>query len=232
MLHSVRESLVTFTGRGDDEIPDPELPIHSTPASWARNAKSKMISFMSRHPESFESIAFSIAGEFLATFMFMFLIEAPFINNARQLQPENLALECIVVGFSAAGMIYTFYEISGGHLNPIITFSMMISGKMNWLKGIYVSYFNFESIILSCVLGFLYILTQLLASAFATLYLSLVFPPMPGDLLSIPERLSLSYYPGTATHTGFWMELTLSFILIFTVFSTMDPGGGYLCPML
>ena len=140
MLHSVRESLITFTGRGsemDDEIHDPDLPIHSNLGNWVRNLKSKMISVMNRHPESFESIAFSIAGEFLATFMFMFLIEAPFINNARQLQPENLALECLVVGFATAGMIYTFYEISGGHLNPLVTFSLMISGKMNWLKGMY-----------------------------------------------------------------------------------------------
>jgi len=39
-------------------------------------------------------------------------------------------------GFALVAAIYAFCNISGGHLNPAVTFALMLTGHMKWWKGL------------------------------------------------------------------------------------------------
>jgi hypothetical protein len=39
-------------------------------------------------------------------------------------------------GFALVAIIYAFANISGGHLNPAVTFALMCTGHMKWWKGL------------------------------------------------------------------------------------------------
>ncbi|KAI8908546.1 aquaporin-like protein, partial [Gorgonomyces haynaldii] len=145
----------------------------------------------------------AIAGEGLVTFLFMFVVMAISVNNGRQSTPENLVLGCLGTALVSVALIYSFADVSGAHFNPAVTFATMVTGKTSVRKG----------------LG--YIGIQLFATVFATLALMAVFPGVAGQsAAAIPAYLTVDVNNEAHLAQAFFMELILTFILVYVIFAT------------
>ncbi|KAI8923705.1 aquaporin-like protein [Entophlyctis helioformis] len=145
----------------------------------------------------------AIFGEGLVTFLFLFIVEATAVNNGRQANPENLVLGAVSTAFASVALIYSFADVSGAHFNPAVTFATVITGKVSVRKG----------------LAFIGI--QLLASVFATLFLFAVFPGVGNSSAnSIPAFLVVDIDSSAHMANAFFMELVLTFILVYVIFAT------------
>ncbi|KAJ3226674.1 hypothetical protein HK099_004418 [Clydaea vesicula] len=145
----------------------------------------------------------SVFAEGLVTFLFLFTVMAFSINNVRQGTPENLVLAAIGVTLSSTAFIYSFGDVSGANFNPAVTVGLVLNGKMPLLKGI------------------AYVTVQLIAAVMATLHVQAVFPNNPlGDHTSIFDALLVQPNAQSDLLTFFLMEASLTFILLYVIFST------------
>ena len=60
----------------------------------------------------------------------------PVFNSARPADTSLLLSISIAFGFAIAVLVYTIAPISGGHINPAVTFAFIITGKMPILDGL------------------------------------------------------------------------------------------------
>jgi len=138
----------------------------------------------------------ALAGEFLATFMFLYVAMAvPW--NLRRLGLDNPTSEAIAVAFNGVAVIYSFADISGAHFNPAVTFATIVTGKTTWRKGV------------------AYICAQLLGSTFASFWFIVTFPDgvaRIADLALVPSS-TINSFQIVMT------EFTLTFILVYVIFS-------------
>jgi aquaporin TIP len=112
----------------------------------------------------------------------------------------------IVIGATAA--------ISGGHINPAVTFAAVITGRMKLSVGV------------------VYVAAQLLGAAVGVFLLDLVVV----DSISDPSNLgatTLNTEALESTGAGVVVEAVLTFVLVFTVFATaIDKRGlGNMAPL-
>jgi len=138
----------------------------------------------------------ALAGEFLCTFLFLFIAMACPWNMAR-LGISNPATEAIAVSFIAVAVIYSFADISGAHFNPAVTFATIVTGKTTWRKGL------------------AYMAAQLLGSVWASFWFVVTFPD------GISNMKSLALVPTASIGDGYqlMMEFTLTFFLVYVIFS-------------
>jgi len=138
----------------------------------------------------------ALAGEFLATFIFLYVAMAvPW--NLRRLGVDNPTSEAIAVAFNGVAVIYSFADISGAHFNPAVTFATIVTGKTTWKKGV------------------AYICAQLLGSTFASFWFIVTFPDgvrQIADLALVPSSDINSFHQVMT-------EFTLTFILVYVIFS-------------
>jgi len=138
----------------------------------------------------------ALLGEFLCTFLFLYIaLAVPF--NMTRLGINNPTTEAIAVSFIAVAVIYSFADISGAHFNPAVTFATIVTKKTTWKKGI------------------AYIAAQLLGSVFASFWFLLTFP----DGAARMKTLALAPTPGIGWGYQLMMEFTLTYFLIFVIFS-------------
>jgi len=142
----------------------------------------------------------AVLGEGLCTFLFMFIVMAVGINNERSETHEGLVMSAISVAFTSIALIYSFADVSGAHFNPAVTFATMVTGKTSFRKGL------------------LYIGIQLAASVAATLWLYAVFPV--NRSLTPVDLVVVGLTGGANLANAFFMEFTLTFILIYVIFAT------------
>ena len=60
----------------------------------------------------------------------------PLFNSARPADTSLLASISMAFGLAIAVLVYTIAPISGGHINPAVTFAFVVSGKMPILDGL------------------------------------------------------------------------------------------------
>jgi len=145
----------------------------------------------------------ALGGEFLATFLFMFInMAVPFNMYRLHLSdPVNVPLnpntEAVAVSFIAVAVIYSFADISGAHFNPAVTFATVVTGKMTWKKGA------------------AYVAAQLLGAVWASFWFIMAFPD------GIDRMRDLALVPPENVGTGYQlvMEFTLTFFLVYVIFS-------------
>jgi len=138
----------------------------------------------------------ALAGEFLATFMFLYVAMAvPW--NLKRLNSDNPTSEAIAVAFNGVAVIYSFADISGAHFNPAVTFATIVTGKTTWRKGV------------------AYIAAQLLGSTFASFWFVVTFPDGVANIAS----LALTPDPSINSFHQVMTEFTLTFILVYVIFS-------------
>ena len=93
-------------------------------------------------------------------------------------------------GLIVLGMIYSFGDVSGAHLNPAVTLGLSLAGRFAWRD----------------VFG--YILSQLLGAVAASGFLKLLFPT---------NALLGATLPSGPASQSFYLEVILTFILMLVI---------------
>ena len=145
------------------------------------------------------------AAEGIATLLFVFLGAGAVVVTQRiasaDMTPERLIAIALAHGLAIMLLVTVTANISGGHINPAVTFGALVTRKISITKGA------------------IYIGAQLIGAVIGALLLAAVIPAADEGNLGA-HTLSIGKWTGLLT------EIILTFVLVFTVFATaMDPRG-------
>jgi aquaporin Z len=131
-------------------------------------------------------------AEFLGTFILVFTGTGAIVVNEISGGVIGHAGIALTFGLVVAAMIYTFGDVSGAHLNPAVSISFVIAGRLptKYLFG--------------------YIVSQLLGALSASGVLKLLFPTSSSLGMTLPS--------GDASQS-FFLEIILTAILMLTILS-------------
>ncbi|XP_011031897.1 PREDICTED: probable aquaporin TIP2-2 [Populus euphratica] len=147
-------------------------------------------------------------SEFIATLLFVFAgvgsaIAYSKLTTDAALDPPGLVAVAVAHAFALFVGVSIAANISGGHLNPAVTFGLAIGGNITFLTGL------------------LYWIAQCLGSVVACLLLKVVT-----SAEGIPTHGVAS---GMSAIEGVVMEIVITFALVYTVYATAaDPKKGSL----
>ncbi|KAK9095467.1 hypothetical protein Scep_026936 [Stephania cephalantha] len=148
----------------------------------------------------------SYVAEFISTFLFVFAGVGSCISTnklgASDTQSKEMALLIVAMAhaFALSAAVYVASGLSGGHVNPSVTFSLVVSRQISILTGI-------------C-----YIVAQLLGSTLACVLLMLATAGQAIPTQDMAEEMT--GFGGTL------MELIATFALVYTVHVARDPLKG------
>jgi len=141
----------------------------------------------------------ALVAEFIGTFTLIFVGVGAIASNAMTGQMLGLTGVALAHGLAIAVMVSATAAVSGGHLNPAVTFGAMVAKKIDVLNG------------------FAYIVAQCLGGIAAAYVIKLI----------IPEQVLLATGYGTPAVTkgitvtqALLAETVLTFFLVFVVFGT------------
>ncbi len=152
-------------------------------------------------------------AEFIATLLFVFLGAGTVVVTGGLLKDGLTSARLVAIalahGLTIALLVSATAKISGGHINPAVTFGAWITGKIDLAKAI------------------MYVVAQLLGAVVGALLLKAVIPAAAQGNLGAHGLGS-----GVTAGGGLLAEIVLTFALVFVVFATaMDPKGlGHLAP--
>lgn len=141
-----------------------------------------------------ESKQASFMAELVGTFALIFIGAGAVTVQGWSGGAVSLVGIALAHGLVIMAMVYTFGHISGTHINPAVTVSMMVTRKIDVGKG------------------FTYIVAQLIGATLAGLTLRCIFPALPNDL----GATDLS--AGVLARDGFLVEAVLTFFLVTVIF--------------
>ncbi|XP_043721301.1 aquaporin TIP2-1 [Telopea speciosissima] len=147
-------------------------------------------------------------AEFISTLLFVFagvgsVIAYNKLTSNAALDPAGLVAVAVCHGFALFVAVSVGANISGGHVNPAVTFGLALGGQITVLTGI------------------LYWIAQLVGSIVACFLLKTVTGGM-----AIPIH---SLAAGVGAIEGVVMEIVITFALVYTVYATAaDPKKGSL----
>ncbi|KAF7138244.1 hypothetical protein RHSIM_Rhsim07G0110000 [Rhododendron simsii] len=147
-------------------------------------------------------------AEFISTLLFVFAgvgsaIAYNKLTSDASLDPAGLVAVALAHAFALFVGVSMAANISGGHLNPAVTFGLAIGGNITILTGIF------------------YWIAQVLGSTVACFLLQFVTAGM-----TIPTHGVSS---GMDAFEGVVMEIVITFALVYTVYATAaDPKKGSL----
>lgn len=154
-------------------------------------------------------------AEFISTLIFVFAGEGSVVAYANltdgaDLTPAGLVGVALCHGLALFVAVAIAANISGGHVNPAVTFGLLFGGHISLLKGI------------------LYWIAQLLGAVIACLLIRLV----SNGMTTSPHALST----GELGYEALILEIVITFGLVYTVYATAaDPrakgGVGILAPL-
>ena len=102
-------------------------------------------------------------------------------------------------GLIVSTMVWSIAHISGGHINPAVTVAMLLTRKITPMKSIF------------------YILSQCIGAVIGAGILKGV---TPADMEGALGTTTL--HPSVSQYEGFGVEFCITFVLVFTVFATVD----------
>lgn len=155
----------------------------------------------------------NLVAEFIGTFALIFIgagalvvTEATLEGSEHAYGLDNLLTVALAHGFVVVGFIYGYGHISGTHINPAVTFGLLIAGEI-----------KFEAAI-----G--YWIVQFLGGILGAVVLNAVLPN-PGDLgvTILTTEANGGAFTVTATQ-GLIVEIILTFFLANTIFNTAVSG--------
>ncbi len=153
-------------------------------------------------------------AEFFATGLFVFVgagaVIVSGITSGGDMNAARLVAIALANGLAIALLVYSTSHISGGHLNPAVTFSAALTGKIRPAKAS------------------MYVVAQLAGAVLAGLLLVYVAPDAWEGNLG-----AHGLGEGVSVGMGFTVELVLTFLLVFVVFAVaMDRRAqGALAPL-
>ena len=150
-------------------------------------------------------------AELIATWLFVFLgagaVVATAMIGGDAMTPERLIAIAMAHGLAIAILVAAIARFSGGHINPAVTVSAVVTRKIGLTKGV------------------MYVVAQLLGAALGAYLLQAVIPTASEGNLGA-HALSVDVGPGIV------VEMVLTFALVFVIFATaMDSRGpAHLAP--
>lgn len=162
---------------------------------------------LSKLPPSVRGHVVAVLGEFVGTFMFIFLAfsgtqvantttagsqTSAAASVATAPNTSNLLYVALSFGFSLAVNAWVFFRVTGGLFNPAVTFGMMLIGAVTWVRGALI------------------IAAQIVGAIAASGVVSALFP---GPML-VKTTLSVD----TSIVRGLFIEMFLTAELVFTIF--------------
>ncbi|THG20233.1 probable aquaporin PIP2-5 [Camellia sinensis] len=152
----------------------------------------------------------ALIAEFIATLLFLYITILTVIGYKSQVNPVKNADQCggagiLGIAWAFGGMIFVLVYctagISGGHINPAVTFGLFLARKVSLIRA--VMYMVAQCLGAICGVA--------LVKAFQSSY----YDVYGGDA----NELSTGYSKGT----GLGAEIIGTFVLVYTVFSATDP---------
>ncbi len=153
-------------------------------------------------------------AEFIATLLFIFLGAGTVVVTGGVLGDELTSARLVAIalahGLAIALLVSATANISGGHINPAVTFGAFITGRISLIKGI------------------MYVVAQIAGAVVGALLLAAAIPEAAQGNLG-----AHGLGPGVTVGGGMIAEIVLTFALVFVVFATaMDPKGlAHLAPI-
>ncbi|PIA35334.1 hypothetical protein AQUCO_03500020v1 [Aquilegia coerulea] len=156
------------------------------------------------HPDSIRATL----AEFVSTFIFVFAGEGTTLALAKMYSGSEMGASGLVAvalahAFSLFVAVAISLNISGGHVNPAVTFGALVGGRITFLNSI------------------MYWVAQLLGAIVASLFLRLTTNDMR------PTGFTIG--PGIGQGHALVLEVVMTFGLVYTVYATaIDPKRGSL----
>ncbi|KAI4369165.1 hypothetical protein MLD38_017646 [Melastoma candidum] len=163
-------------------------------------------------PDEFNQWSFyrAIIAEFIATLLFLYVTVLTVIGYKSEIDPMKGGNDCNGVGilgiaWAFGGMIFVLVYctagISGGHINPAVTFGLFLARKVSLVRAIL--YMAAQCLGAMCGCG--------LVKAFQRAY----YTQYGGGANELQKGYSIG--------TGLGAEIIGTFVLVYTVFSATDP---------
>ncbi|XP_020213720.1 probable aquaporin TIP-type [Cajanus cajan] len=155
------------------------------------------------HPDTLKAAL----AEFISTLIFVFAgsgsgIAYNKLTDNGAATPAGLISAAIAHAFALFVAVSVGANISGGHVNPAVTFGAFVGGNITFLRGI------------------AYVIAQLLGSIVASLLLAFV------TASSVP---AFGLSAGVGVGNALVLEIVMTFGLVYTVYATaVDPKKGSL----
>ncbi|KAL5744284.1 hypothetical protein ACOSQ2_027400 [Xanthoceras sorbifolium] len=149
----------------------------------------------------------SYFAEFISTFFYVFAVVGSSMAS-RKLMPEmavnpsGLVMVALANAFALSSTVYVAANISGGHVNPAVTFAKAVGGHISVPTALF------------------YWVSQMLASVMACILLRVTIVGQVVPTYTIAQEM-----------TGFGasiLEGLLTFALVYTVYAAGDPKRGAL----
>ncbi|KAL3322220.1 hypothetical protein AABB24_039722 [Solanum stoloniferum] len=147
-------------------------------------------------------------AEFISTLLFVFAgvgsaIAYNKVTADAALDPSGLVAVAVCHGFALFVAVAIAANISGGHVNPAVTFGLALGGQITILTGLF------------------YWIAQLLGAIVASYLLKVVTGGMAVPIHGVAA--------GVGAAEGVVMEIIITFALVYTVYATAaDPKKGAL----
>ena len=146
-------------------------------------------------------------AESLATGLFVFVgagsVLASGIVTGGYIDAARLVAIALAHGFAITLLVFATAHVSGGHLNPAVTFAAVLTGKISAVKGA------------------MFVLGQLVGAVLAALLLMYVIPDVSQENFGSHQLGS-----GVSVGMGFTIEFVLTFMLVFVVFAVAMGRNG------
>jgi aquaporin TIP len=161
----------------------------------------------------------AVVAEFIATAVFVLVGTGAVISASNALDGGGTASFIVAValafGIAIAVLVAATARISGGHINPAVTFAAVMAGRMKVSTGV------------------LYVAAQLAGAVVGSLILkTIIAGPIEGHLganaLNVYNGSAglLSSEVGDGAGAALLLEASFTFLLVFVVFATaVDPKG-------
>ncbi|CAK9181530.1 unnamed protein product [Ilex paraguariensis] len=149
----------------------------------------------------------SYLAEFISTFIFIFAAVGSSMSSRKMmadatLDPSGLVAIAIASAFALSVAVFISANVSGGHVNPAVTFGMAVGGHI------------------TIPMTICYWISQMLGSVMACLLLKVTTVGQHVPSHAIPQEM-----------TGFGasvLEGVMTFTLVYTVYAASDPRRGSL----
>lgn len=155
-------------------------------------------------------------SEFFATMIFVFIGTGAVVASKTQLgdasgklDVSGLLVVAFAHGFAIMVLVYAVGEVSGGHINPAVTWACLLTNKISFIRAL------------------IYIIAQLGGAVVGNALLKGMLP------VSLQFHMGCHYIsPELTVGQGFFAEVIFTFIFIFVVFATaISPFAGKLAPL-
>jgi len=170
--------------------------------------------FKNADDDVWQSLWRGAVSEFFATLVFVFVGTGAVVAAQAQLGEDDIDQASLVLislshGFAIMVLVYTVGEVSGGHINPAVTWACLLTNKLSFLRAL------------------VYVISQLLGAIVGSAILLSILPTQLHHGMGCHSVNSL-----LSVGQGLGCEIMFTFIFIFVVFATaISPFAGKLAPM-